>query len=455
MERQGSFTAAVLDPAALVDPGKGLVKRHAYVDQGIYDLELERIFARSWLYLAHTSQLREPGDYVATFMGDDPVIVSRGADGEIRTMLNSCRHRGNTVCRSDEGNTSFFQCSYHGWTYSNQGDLVGVPKYRQAYGQALDKKEWGLLQVPRVEEYLGFVFGNWDAEAPDLADYLGGMRYYLDLAFGRDPEGVEMIGGVHKWAVDTNWKVPTENFATDMYHVNYSHKRVVELGLMEPFTDDGYEIAAGMGFLGHDFTPPVAEDFGEHAEDPTHRYWVMPNPYTEFLKSQRRHMAEKMGEDAARMIPVGHGAVFPSFAFLDIEMLRLVRVHIPRGPGQTMFYQWCVVDKSLPQDVKDALRRQYQLTFGPSGILEQDDGENWRQLQVGCRGYVGRQLDTNMVLGLGQDRPAVDIIGQGAPGEGGGIWSEANQRAFWRHWLAFMTTERTTDIRSYVDNDAP
>lgn len=455
MVPDGSITGRTFDPASLVDPEKGLVQRSVYADQGIYELELERIFTRSWLYLAHRSQLKEAGDFITTFMGDDPVIVSLDSDGNIRALLNSCRHRGNQVCRSDEGNTSFFQCSYHGWTYSNTGDLVGVPKYRLAYGSALDKKAWGLLPVPRVEEYQGFIFGNWDPEAPELHDWLGGMRWYLDLAFGRDPEGTEVLGGVHKWTIDTNWKVPTENFATDMYHVNHSHKRVIELGLMEPFTDDGYEIAAGMGFLGHDFTPPVQEDLGEHAEDPTHRYWVMPNPYTEFVKEQRQRMAEKMGGHAARLIPVGHGAIFPNFAFLDIEMLRLIRVHIPRGPGQTMFYQWVLLDRSLPQDVKDALRKQYQFTFGPSGILEQDDGENWRQVQVGCSGYVGRRLDNNMFLGLGQDRPAAEIVGEGAPGYGGGIWSESNQRRFWQHWLAFMGSGRASDLREYVLRSTP
>src|SRR4051794_7205130 len=109
-----------LDPADLVDPDGGFVQRAIYVDREIYDLEQERIFARSWLYLAHETQLREPGDYITTFMGEDPVIVVRGADGQIQAFLNACRHRGMRVCRADEGNTSFFRCPYHAWTYSNE-----------------------------------------------------------------------------------------------------------------------------------------------------------------------------------------------------------------------------------------------------------------------------------------------------------------------------------------------
>ncbi|MDT7644107.1 MAG: dibenzofuran dioxygenase subunit alpha, partial [Pseudonocardiales bacterium] len=107
------MSIATTDLAGLVQPAKGTVSRQVYVDQGIYDHELERIFTRSWLFLGHTSQLAQPGDFLTTYMGEDPVIVARGKDGQVRAMLNSCRHRGMRVCRSDEGNTSFFRCPYH------------------------------------------------------------------------------------------------------------------------------------------------------------------------------------------------------------------------------------------------------------------------------------------------------------------------------------------------------
>ncbi len=433
--------AAPITPAYLpeiVRPEKGLASRLIYVSPEIYELELERIFPKSWLFLGHTSQLTQPGDFLTTKMGEDPVIVVRGRDGKIRALLNSCRHRGMRVCRSDEGNTSFFRCPYHAWTYSNTGNLQGVPKYRLGYAGALDKKDWGLREVPRVEEYRGFVFGNWDLEAVPLDDWIGDFKLYFDLVFDRDTDGVEFIGGVHKWTVDTNWKIPTENFAADMYHVAYSHARPAEIGLMNPLTDEGFELSADMGFFGHQFSQPASMDNG--GEEPLHSYWVMPNPYTEFLAEQRARIAEKFGDPMTRLVPGGHGVIFPNFAFLDIEMMRLVRVHHPEGPGRTTTYQWCVVDKSLPPDVKDALRRQYILTFGPSGLLEQDDGENFRECQNGAAGYIGRHLESNMMLGLGQERTAAEIVGdERAPGTGGGIWSEVNQRRWLQIWLDFMT----------------
>ncbi|MDT7606632.1 MAG: dibenzofuran dioxygenase subunit alpha [Pseudonocardiales bacterium] len=431
------MSIATTDLAGLVQPAKGTVSRQVYVDQGIYDHELERIFTRSWLFLGHTSQLAQPGDFLTTYMGEDPVIVARGKDGQVRAMLNSCRHRGMRVCRSDEGNTSFFRCPYHAWTYSNTGELTGVPKFRLGYGGVLDKKEWGLLEVPRVEEYGGFLFGNWDAGAVPLTEWLGDFRLYCDLVFGRDPEGVEFVGGVHKWSVSSNWKIPTENFACDMYHVAHSHARSMEIGLLGPSGDDGYEIAAGMGFLGNGFGPPASAD-AEGA--PVHPMATMATPYSEHLAAQRARVAERYSQEMSRVVPGGHGNVFPNFAFLDIELLRLVRVHHPEGPGSHTVHQWCVVDKSLPAEVKDALRRQYTLTFGPSGMLEQDDGENFRECQASMRGVIGRRMENNLMLGLGQDRTGAEIVGDGdAPGAGGGIWSEANQRRWYEHWLSFMT----------------
>ena len=104
----------------------GLVSRKIFFDPEIYQIELERIFARCWLFLGHESQIPEPGDYMTAYMGEDPILVCRGNDGTVRAFLNSCRHRGMKVCRADRGNARQFTCSFHGWTYTNSGELRGV-----------------------------------------------------------------------------------------------------------------------------------------------------------------------------------------------------------------------------------------------------------------------------------------------------------------------------------------
>ncbi|HET9922798.1 MAG TPA: Rieske 2Fe-2S domain-containing protein, partial [Methylomirabilota bacterium] len=127
----------------LVDVEQGIVSREIFVNDEIYRQELERIFARAWLFLGHESQIPRPGDYFVSSMGEESVILCRDRAGRIHVFLNSCRHRGMKVCRYDEGNTVEFMCPYHGWSYGTDGALVGVPFARDAYGNDLDRARWG------------------------------------------------------------------------------------------------------------------------------------------------------------------------------------------------------------------------------------------------------------------------------------------------------------------------
>ena len=115
------------DPAELVREGQ--VHRRIYTDPAVFELEMDRLFGRAWLYLAHESQVAETGDFVTAYIGNRPVIVSRHSDGEIYAFANRCTHRGMKVCRYDQGNTRVFTCPYHAWSFALDGSLQGVPQY--------------------------------------------------------------------------------------------------------------------------------------------------------------------------------------------------------------------------------------------------------------------------------------------------------------------------------------
>src|SRR5271170_7455085 len=94
----------------------GALPLWVFHDQQLYDLELERIFGRGWIFMAHETEIPNPGDYVSRSIGKDPFIVVRGHDNVVRVLFDSCRHRGARLCLADKGNTKSFFCSYHGWT---------------------------------------------------------------------------------------------------------------------------------------------------------------------------------------------------------------------------------------------------------------------------------------------------------------------------------------------------
>jgi phenylpropionate dioxygenase-like ring-hydroxylating dioxygenase large terminal subunit len=165
----------------LVDAEHGLVSRRIFIEPEIYEQELAQIFARCWLFLCHERQVPQPGDFFSTYMGEDPVLVVRDGDGQIHAVLNVCRHRGNRLCRAEAGNAAFFTCAYHGWTYSNSGQLVGVPSLPEAYVGALAMGQWGLIPVAQLDSYKGLLFATFDPTAAAAAGVSGGD----DLVSGR------------------------------------------------------------------------------------------------------------------------------------------------------------------------------------------------------------------------------------------------------------------------------
>src|SRR5947207_707214 len=147
---------------SMVNVSTGTVDRRIYNDQAIYQLELERIFARAWNFMCHESQIAKPGDFFTTYIGEDRVIATRDKNGDPQVFLNTCRHRGNAVCRAEEGHATSFMCTYHGWTYDLQGKLVGVPGFKDYYHEDLNREEWGLAKAAKVDSYKGFVFATLD-----------------------------------------------------------------------------------------------------------------------------------------------------------------------------------------------------------------------------------------------------------------------------------------------------
>jgi phenylpropionate dioxygenase-like ring-hydroxylating dioxygenase large terminal subunit len=205
------------DPVQLVQRTR--VHRRVYCDPAIFELEMERIFARAWVYVGHESRIPQADDFVRSRIGIREILLVRQQDGGVRALLNRCAHRGAQVCRRRAGRAKFFRCPYHGWSYRPDGSLLAVP-HEAGYGPGFDKSDpvFALAPVPRVESYRGFVFASLAAEGPSLTEYLGPMTRPLDNMIDRAPEGaLEMAGGSFRQIFRGNWKLHMEN-ANDLVH---------------------------------------------------------------------------------------------------------------------------------------------------------------------------------------------------------------------------------------------
>ena len=212
---------------SLVDVANGVVDREVYINAEIYQQEMEQIFARCWLFVAHESMVPNPGDFIISRMGEEEVIVTRDRKNkELHVFLNTCMHRGEKVCRYDEGNALVFTCPFHAWSYDTDGRLVGVAWYDEQYDGKLDKSEWGLPEA-RICNYYGSIWATWDRKAPTFEDYAGpyapSIRHCMQSSDGED-NGLEFFRPMLKWRIPTNWKVPAFSSSNDPAHAATTHR---------------------------------------------------------------------------------------------------------------------------------------------------------------------------------------------------------------------------------------
>jgi phenylpropionate dioxygenase-like ring-hydroxylating dioxygenase large terminal subunit len=429
------------DPAAALDlvrPDEGHIGRQVYCDRGVYELELERIFARCWLYVAHESQVPEPGDFVTTTMAEDPVLVTRDRTRALRVFLNTCRHKGMQVCREEQGHAFSHRCSYHGWTYRCDGTLAGVPNLADAYYDELDRSRLGLMPVAQVASYKGLVFATFDRDAPPLDEYLGDLRFYLDILLDRTDDGTEVIGPVQRWPVESNWKFPAENFIADFQHAQAS-THVSAMKVQDFFRVVGADAGVQMSTeAGHGLFIQAFD--GRRAEDGATALPVEPQ-VRRWLAEQGPKVVQRLGELRGRDLGPVAGTIFPNFSFLVPVLFPSVRVWQPRGPGRIDVWAWCIVDRDAPEDVKEGIARSYVRNFGPGGMFEMDDSENWQLATRVNRGWVTRQQSVHIGMGLGHER-----VVEGMPGLAGQLISESNARAFYRRWRALVAAGGWSDV---------
>ena len=388
----------------LVRPEMGELDRRIFSDQSIFDLEMERIFHRAWLFLCHESQIPRRGDFFEAPMGRENVLVVRQRDKSIKALLNTCTHRGNAVCRAEEGNVRNFMCTYHGWTFGLDGQLVGVPGKEQFYGEDLAMDKHPLRQVAKLEMYKGFVFGTFDETAPPLEEFLGRTgRLGLDFLAARD---VESVPGIQKYVINCNWKFTVDN-VFDWYHPQITHMSALSTGMIpgSNLTEDnnGAKTADGKD-LGIKWRPTDLDNIavlGEYghaiAGESRNAAAVAMYPGNEWR--DRPEVIETLGPIGSNV--AGHPNIFPTTWVTNGAQLCL---RVPRSPNKTEIWWFSFREKNKTPEENAALLTRQIHVFGPAGVLEQEDGENWVQSTMQTRGEVSREVPQLLKMGIGRGK---------------------------------------------------
>ncbi|MDN5796412.1 MAG: aromatic ring-hydroxylating dioxygenase subunit alpha [Intrasporangium sp.] len=443
-----SFDALLDRVEACLD--EKLIPVEIFNDEQTFHAEMERIFTRTWVFVAHESEIPNPGDFVQRRIGLDPVIVTRDGKGGINVLSNYCRHRGTQVCQTDSGNSRFFKCPYHGWTYNNEGQLVGTPMMHQAYGERLDPNDWSLLRAPRVDTRQGFIFASLSANVPSLDEYLGGAGWMLDLIVGLHPDGMRVAGPPDRYKVKANWKSAAENFAGDVYHVPNLHWSTEEIKVSQGLQGTceigrTYEFENGHNFMGHAWTEAIHPGFVA---------WGYPPEFLEEFDLDQLDEAQRFVVDHQ---PPTVGTIFPNLSFIRFltpstpggpaSVVTSFRQFQPIGPGEMELWSWQFVWTF--QDGESALQDYTtgQFVFGSAGIFEQDDTVAWEGIQrAGASPWARKEAMTlHFQMGLKSpvdQSPDPNWKGPGIHRNTG--YGEHTQMNFYRQWVRVMKDDTTT-----------
>ena len=397
---------------------------------GLYERERQRIFERCWIYVGHESEVENPGDYCRRTVAGRPLLFVRGGDGLIRVFLNSCPHRGAQICRDDAGNADVLRCPYHAWSFSNQGQLIGVPQ-ADAYGPCFDRNALGLMAPPRADSYRGFHFVSFDPDVEDLVGYLGGAREYLDLVVDQAEHGLRVVRGSNRYAIKANWKLLVEN-SLDAYHLASTHRAYVDYiagvgtdasGRTMAARPPGRARALGNGHA-------VAENVPVNGRPIAHWHPVFGAAAKAPMAKVRARLVDRYGEAHTRRIAdtSRNLLIYPNLLILDFVAIA-IRYIEPLAPGSMAVTAWHLVPREESGALLAARLDSYLTFLGPGGFATPDDVEILESCQAGFQA-------TEM---------AFSDVSRGMLKPCPGTTDEIQMRAFWRQWHAHLQGLGKTD----------
>ncbi|MEX3007485.1 aromatic ring-hydroxylating dioxygenase subunit alpha [Hoeflea sp. TYP-13] len=388
----GRYTDNPAMVEALIKPTQ--VHRDVYIDEEVFDLEMKHLFANTWVFVGHESQVPNKGDYFATEIGRQPVLMSRHSNGEIYVMHNRCPHKGTKIVIDREGNTGkFFRCPYHAWSFKTDGCLLAIPLKKGYKDTGLEDSEAakGLAQVGAVKNYRGFVFARLNEEGPDFDDFFGESLSSIDNMVDRSPEGrLEVAGPPLRYMHQCNWKMLVEN-QTDACHPMVAHESsagtAVKLweSLEKP---EGTKKPMAMEVIAPFMSPyEFFEEMGirtwPNGHGHTGVYHSIHSDYSA-IPGYLEKMIEAHGEEKAKAV-LGenrHNTVyFPNIMIKG--PIQQLRIFIPLAANKTLVETYIYRLVGAPDMLLERTAMYNRLINAPTSVVGHDDLEMYERAQEG------------------------------------------------------------------------
>jgi p-cumate 2,3-dioxygenase alpha subunit len=409
------------------DKARFRVDKRAFTDAQVFESERALVFNRTWLYLGHESELRQPGSFLTRQVADYSLLFNKDKDGVVHAFHNLCMHRGTMLSTEKCGTAKVFTCPYHGWTYGTNGSLLSQGA-RTGYDAGFNADGfYNLRPVPRLEQYRGFYFINMNPKAVGLQKYLAGATEWIDLIVDQTDEGLEVTPGEQEFRVNCNWKVITEN-QIDSYHgpslhssyFQYALKRSGETPEQLSANYSGGSFAFGNGHAGFE----VGIRTGKPIADWIPAFGPESKPIIERKKAE---LLEKWGvERGTRMSARTRNLlIFPNTILNDVMSLS-VRTAWPETPNSSRANIWSLAPMGEHPLIRK-IRLQNHLTFvGPGGFAHPDDYEIFDRISMGDRMSPSIMHDYSKGMKAGCTDDVLVATGDQA--------DEGQQRAWWTQW---------------------
>jgi p-cumate 2,3-dioxygenase alpha subunit len=399
-----------------------LVHRSVFTDQEILELEKKEIFNKCWLFIGHESEIPNNGDFIRRKVGGRNLLFTRGSDGVVRALYNSCPHRGALVCREDKGNSKVFRCFYHAWSFSNKGELVGMPG-KDGFSKSFNcDGSKNLKEVTRMESYREFVFVNFDDNAISLEEYLGNAKEYLDLVADQSELGMEVLLDPQEYSVRANWKLLSEN-SVDSYHGMPTHKTYFDIvatrgGELSKDDLQGVGLDLGNGHAVVEYSAPWGRPVGK---------WIPAwgEEGQKEIDEIKSKLETRFGKERAERITNKNRnlLIFPNLVINDIMALT-IRTFYPIEPGYMEVTGYALAAKGESQEFRHRRNDNFLEFIGPGGFATPDDNE---ALELCQEGYLNNEeVEWNDISkGMIREQPLSN--------------DEEQMRAFWRKYNELLS----------------